>query len=336
MSKPMKELIISYLRLLRKNHLSELLVVPASLITIIIDAVKSGRFISLDLIAILLLSIYLLFVLFDNYSLTKSTTKNVNSGYTIFLGKSMDLFNDSIRRQILTLTNQKVNLKKVNEYFKIIDKDWQFYDPDESRPDEWENKINRIYDHFFTYTQRLPVEAQFHLFVATPVPIALALGFTIGKYRNWIIYQYIKPDYHRIYSNENKTKDTSSSSFTYVNLTENNLSNTSDITVVLSFIQKSDIEIPKMNNQLVEITPKTPTILNEISKINLVAKEIQQIMEEKLHDGKRIHLFPGVPTPIAFLIGRSLQENAPISVYNPNRNTKKWERVFALDGFGQL
>ncbi len=333
----MKDFIVSYFRLLKQNYLSEVLVVPASLITIIIDVVKSGRLISLDLVAISLLGSYLLFVLFDNYSLAKSTTQNVNSGYSICLDKKEKFFNDSLRLQIKTLTGQKVNLKKVNAYFRIIDSDWQFYDSDESLPTEWNKTINRIYDHFFAYTQRLPVEAQFHLFAVTPVPIALALGFTIGKYREWIVYQYTKPYYHKVSATDKKhAEHASSSSFTYINVTQETAQRNQEITVVLSFIPKSDIEIPRMNNRLVEITLKTPATLNESSMVPLVANEIQKVIDENLRDGKRVHLFPGVPISLAFLIGRSIHENAPISVYNPNRNTKEWECVFALDSFNHF
>ena len=68
----MKNFIIDYFRLLKQNYLNEMLVVPASLITVIIDAVKSGRFISLDLVAISLLHEYRLNIFLRNLNETFS------------------------------------------------------------------------------------------------------------------------------------------------------------------------------------------------------------------------------------------------------------------------
>lgn len=328
----MIEFLVQYFRNLKKAYL-EILVVLATLFTVMFDTLRSESYRGLNIVAFSLLTIYIIMVFGSNYKLTKSITDNVNSVFSICLGKTKEVFKDRLRQQVSILKVNKINLKRLFEHFNILDIDWQCHLSEEIIPLKWETEVYRVYDRFFLYAQHLPEKTQFHLFLITPIPIALALGFSIGKYRDWIVYHFFNSDHTQIPSDDKMAAiNMPKSSFDYINVTEQkSQGHSNEKTVVLSFIQKSDIEIPKMNNQYIEITSKESVNLNEGSVAAKVVAEIQQVLKDKLRDGKRIHLFPGIPSALAFLIGRYFQEFAPVSVYNPNRETKQWECVFSLD-----
>jgi hypothetical protein len=85
----MIEFIKQYFHALRMSYL-EIFVVLASVVTVAIDTFKGGGFVLLNILAMIFLLTYIVIVFGSNYKLTKSITKDVNSVFSICLGKSRD------------------------------------------------------------------------------------------------------------------------------------------------------------------------------------------------------------------------------------------------------
>lgn len=320
-----KETIRSYFTLLRDRYLQEVLVIPSTILVIIIDAVNRNSFGWLDGIAVFLLTAYLLYVLYDTQNSVVAITINLESSYSLCLGKSEIEYADSLRKQKDILQQKKINLTKVFSHYRIIDFDWQFHENSLTLPTEWVVNIQHINEHFFRYALRIPTKTKLHLFLITPCPIAIGLGYTIGKYRPWIVYQYDSSTYNQIgpvtLNSENRER------YKHINIVDNR-ANQGSVVVNISLISKPSTQLPSISEHVVEITAKKSRF--SVSDFAPIASEIIDYLNNLLGQGKIIHLFPGLPIAMGFLIGKELNDQANLQIYNLNRANDNWECVVNL------
>jgi len=83
-----REVVNSFLSLLRDKYLQEVLVIPSTILVIIIDSAGRNSFGWLDALAISLLVAYLIYVIYDTRTSAIAITINLESGYSLCLGKS--------------------------------------------------------------------------------------------------------------------------------------------------------------------------------------------------------------------------------------------------------
>lgn len=320
-----KEVIKSYFTLLRDRYLQEVLVIPSTILVIVIDALNRKSFGWLDGIAIFLLVAYLLYILYDTQNSVVAVTINLESGYSLCLGKTEFEYVDSLRKQKDVLQQKKINLTKVFSHYRIIDFDWQFHENSVTLPTEWSETIQHINEHFLRYALRIPTKTKLHLFLISPCPIAIGLGYTIGKHRPWIVYHYESSTYSQIetitFNSGNRER------YKYINIVESS-ANQEEVLVNISLISKPSTQLPLLSKHVIEITAKKSRI--QVSEFATIVGEITDYLNGLLSQGKTIHLFPGLPIAMGFLIGKEFIDEANLKIYNLNRATNKWECVVNL------
>jgi hypothetical protein len=322
-----KEVVKSFFALLRDKYLQEILVIPSTILVIVIDSVNRNSFGLLDGIAILLLVAYLIYVLYDTQTSAIAITINLETGYSLCLGKSELEFADNLRKQKDVLHRKKINLSKVFSHYRVIDFDWQFHESSIAQPVEWKENISNINEHFLRYALRIPTETKLHLFLLSPCPIAIGLGFTIGKHRPWVVYHYDFPTSSYNAIEPIKLDSVNKDKYQHININETG-SSQEKVMVVVSIIPKSSIPLPHLSERIIEITAKDPK--PQTSDFASIASEIIDYLNEIHMQVKSVHLFPGMPIAMGFVVGKELNDQANIHIYNPNRTTNKWERVLSL------
>lgn len=319
--------ILSFAKLLWSDYREELIVFPVTIITVVTSTLGNRTFGWLDGLAILLLVGYLIYIFFDTYRSNVATAINVNSGYSICLGKPIDFFDDSVRKQISTLKDRQINLTRIERHFRVIDIDWQYYDQGVVQPLSWANSINEISRHFFRYTRRLPINTKLHLFLIVPATAAMGIGYVIGKHRRWNLYEYSRSVYTPVQLSNNTTKSGGRAEFQYISVEGDVKSD--EVAFVLSFVSLPNIAIPENPQDIVEIRPKTKQKFIPVEEFPYISQEISDVIHEYIQRGKKIKMYPGLPVALSFMVGSQIDEHATISVHNLNRETG-WERVFDL------
>jgi hypothetical protein len=322
-----KEVEKSFIGLLRDKYLQEMFVIPASIIALVIDSVSRKSFGWLDGVAITLLVAYLIYALYDTRASVMAITINLESSYSLCLGKTELEFEDNLRKQKDVLHQKKINLAKVFSHYSVLDFDWQLHESSMTQPAEWKKSISKINEHFLRYALRIPTQTRLHLFLLSPCPIAIGLGFTIGKHRPWIVYHYDFQSSSYDAIEPIKPNFVSKDKYQHINIIESG-SQLKKVMVVISIIRKSDIPLPRISDRVVEITTKNSK--PETSDFAPIVSEIVDYLNALLNQGVSVCLFPGMPIAMGFVMGKELSDQANIQIYNPNRTTQKWEQVLDL------
>ncbi|WP_339133457.1 MAG: SAVED domain-containing protein [Candidatus Electrothrix sp. GW3-4] len=310
-------------------HGEVIVIFPVTVLTIITNSINNNRFIWLDYASITLLVSYLLYVIIDTMKIVYITIYNVSSGYSICLGKKSNYFKDSVRKQRNVLKRNKVDLFLIEKEFKIIDIDWQYYDEPIRETKSWQDSVENISDHFFRYAKRIPIETKLHLFTIAQPAVLIGVGYAIGKERDWVVYHYC--DSTSSYVMAPNLKGTQSrSSVKKIKFNEKIINEYGDITVILSFTSASRIPFPDITNNKVEVFPKGRNKYIEIEDMSQISYEINEVLTRYTMEGRTIHLFPGLPCTLAFILGKLLHENSNIIIYNPNDTEPVWERVIDI------
>lgn len=289
--------------------------------------------------AICLLLAYIAYCLWDSFKVYQATAAPIQSAYSVCLNQPIANHHDNIRQQIETLNNRKIGISRVINYFKVKDFDWQYYNQSKSSPRLWEHTIKEIGTHFTRYVNLFPIKTNHNIFLQLPAIMSLGLGFTIGKQRDWTIYNfensaYIplekpidvkKPKAFDLITIDKKTNELPmTDSFDL-------LSQGSDISVILLFTALPKDNYPPQNRDTRYIRQKNSLERIPSQSFYQVAKEISTYITDLLIAGHQIHLYPGLPVTLAFILGMYLDGNSAITVYNRNSETSDWESVLYLD-----
>lgn len=232
-----------------------------------------------------------------------------------------------MRKQKEVLLHKKINLAKVFSHYRVIDFDWQFHESSVVQPITWAMSISDINQHFLRYALRIPATTKLHLFLLSPCPVAIGLGYTIGKLRPWIVYHYDSQTSSYCAIGPIQIDSISRLEYQYIDVAKSG-SPQGEITVVISIIPRSSLPLPHLSGYVVEISAKKPTL--QPSDFAPIASEIVDCLNNLLKQGRSVFLFPGMPIAMGFAVGKELNDHANVQIYNPNRITNKWEQVLSL------
>lgn len=227
------------------------------------------------------------------------------------------------------MKKNNVDLLTVEKNFKIIHIDWQYHDESFKNTKDWQSSIEEISAHFFRYAQRIPIETKLHLFTIAPPVVLIGVGYAIGKERGWNIYHYCASTstYIGVSNwNESQARGAIKKIKFYEKITNEN----DDITVILSFTRASSVPFPNITNNKVEVFPRIGSKNIEIDDMYQISYEINEVLAKYTVEGRTIHLFPGIPCTLAFMLGKLLHENSNIMIYNPNDKELVWEPVIDI------
>ncbi len=315
---------IQYFKLLWEYHRESFVDFVVAILLIVAASMSNRQLAPLEIAALVILLGYLAYALFDAFRTYKATSSNVHSGYSICLDKPINQYHDAIRNQVSMLTNWNV----VTKHFRILDFDWQYYDGSKSPPTSWQNNIADISKHFFRYARRLPRHANLDIFLIAPSAIALGIGHTIGRNRNWNVYQYLTTDDSYILLP--KVKNHNKADLTYIIMEDLSKEDCTDVTIILSFTKFLEDNFPDLTKNLIKVKYKFPERRIRSEHFYGVAEEISLVISTQVRLGKRVQLHLSMPSTLAFILGSRLEENSPISIYNRNYDGT-WEMVFSLN-----
>ena len=321
--------IIRFFKLLWEYHREAFVNFFVAVLLILASAMSNRQLSWLETLAIAILSVYLLYVLIDTYRAYKATSINIHSGYSICLDQPVNSYQDAIRNQVTVLKSGNTNWSVVTKYFRILDIDWQYYDGTKSPPTSWQNNIADISRHFFRYARLLPRHTSLHIFLMAPPIMALGIGHTIGRNRNWNVYQYVSADDSYILLP--KVKNYDREELTFVTVEDSCKVDCSEVTVILAFtpLPKENFAGLGENQFVVKYNFQEHRIQPE--HFYRVAEEISFVIDNQVSLGRRVRLYPGLPNTLSFILGSRIQEDSPVSIHNRNYESGKWELVFQLD-----
>jgi len=321
--------LLRFFKLLWEYHRESSVDFLVAALLIVASSISKQELFWLEVVAIVILAGYLVYVLADTFRAYRATSKDVYSGYSICLDRPVDSYQDAIRNQVATLKLGNPNWSVVTKHFRILDIDWQYYDGSKSPPKTWQNNIADISRHFFRYARLLPRNTSLHIFLLSPAAIALGIGHTIGRNRNWNVYQYLQTD--DSYTLLPKYNDHNAGNFEYIDVENSNLEEETEVTIVLSFTYLPKESLLALGEDLILVNYKFPETHIQPEHFYGVAEETAMVINRQLKQGKKVHLYPGLPSTLAFILGSRIDEHAPVSIHNRNYDDGKWENVFSLN-----
>lgn len=329
MSQNSEHPFVRFFKLLWEYHRESSVDFLVAALLIVASSVSKQKLFWLEAVAILILAGYLIYVFVDTFRAYRVTSRDVYSGYSICLDKPVDSYQDAIRNQVATLKSGNSNWSVVTKHFRILDIDWQYYDGSKSPPKSWQNNIADISRHFFRYARLLPRHTSLHIFLMAPPAIALGIGHTIGRNRNWNVYQYLPTN--DSYTLLPKYNNQNAENFEYISVENSSRDDEIDVTIVLSFTYLPKESLLALGENLILVSYMLPEPRIQPEYFYGVAEEIAMVINRQLKQGKKVHLYPGLPSTLAFILGSRIDESSPVSIHNRNHDDGRWETVFSLN-----
>lgn len=319
--------MLRYIKLLWEYHREAFTDFLATILLVFAGLRPNSTFSLWEWSAIVILVGYLAYALYDTYRKYIVTSKDVSSGYSICLAKPNIAFQDAIRKQISTLEEVSNGWSVVTQQFRILDIDWQYYDGSQTIPKLWAKNISEISRHFLRYANLIPRHAALNIFLISPSAIALGIGNTIGKARDWNVYHYENDQYILL----PKNADIQNANREYITVHNGSNENDNVITIVLSFTSLPTDNLVTLGENIVQVKYKNADGRIQSQDFVGIAEETAALINTFLRNGKRINLYPGLPVTLSFILGSKIEENSPVTIHNRNQETEDWEAVFQLD-----
>lgn len=163
----------------------------------------------------------------------------------------------------------------------------------------------------------------------SPPAIALGIGHTIGRNRNWNVYQYLQTN--DTYTLLPKYNNHNEGNFEYIDVENSSLEEETEVIIVLTFTYLPKESLLALGENLILVNYKFPDTRIQPEHFYGVAEETAMVINRQLKQGKKVHLYPGLPSTLAFILGSRIDEHAPVSIHNRNYDDGNWENVFSLN-----
>ena len=340
--------------LIRENILG-LCLVLASAASLLVQGIAASSFNWWYLVPIAFLGAYLWVHLFSVTRLARQTYETVPLPYSICLAQSQDWHRGAIRQQEQTLEGAKIAWTAIQRTHLIHQSDWTYFD--EHRLDLtsscWRDRIADIIRHFDRLTNRVPIRPVYHFFFAAPAPITFALGALIGRRMPMQVYQHagiVKDPYAVVFSSENldqtegyhllnkRVKEYKLIKFgpdTNDDIPSKPTKPNDDIPALI-ILDFTGHELPcpypqAAGKELVYAHLKgtrghIPLSENWID----IAQEITSLIFSYVDKDRSVHLLPGIPASLAFIVGTIVGTIPGVTLYHYNRHDGKYTEGIVL------
>ena len=319
--------------LVRENIL-ELCLVLASAAGLLVQGIASGPVNWWYLLPIAFIGAYLWVHLSSVTRLARQTYETVPLPYSVCLAQSHDWYTAAIRQQEQTLEGAKIAWTDIQRTHRIHQSDWTYFN--EHRLDLtascWRDRIAEIVRHFDRLTNRVPIQPVYHFFFASPAPVTFALGARIGRRMPMKVYQHagmVKDPYAVVFSSENIAQN---EGYHLLNKrvddydlieVESEPNGDKPALIILDF---TGHELPRpypenADKELVYTRLKGVRghiSLNE-NWIDL-AQEIASLIFSYVDKDRPVHLLPGIPSSLAFIVGTIVGVIPGVTLYHYNRH----------------
>jgi len=181
-----------FLGMLLKENLLGFLLVSATTLSLAIQAYSQTPFEWIWLLPIGFTVTYLVVHLRNVTRLARQTFHAVPVPYSVCLGQTHDWFEAALRQQEQKLVSLGLAWSDIQRTYRLHRMDWAFFDEHrlglQSRA--WVEKAREVCRHFDHLTNRIPIQPVYHVFLAVPGTLALALGAKFGRRIPAVVYQH--------------------------------------------------------------------------------------------------------------------------------------------------
>lgn len=339
-----------FLKNLWKSELLAFITALATLSALVVDSILTKDFQSLRLIPITFIAMYILFHLWKTWVFSSQTYSAIPLPYFLCLAQSHEWYISAIKQQEAHIKKEGVEWDEIQNSFKIHRQDWAFFDSSKLSEisSDWIHKTKDISNHFDHLANRIEAQPLFHIFVASPAPIALGVGALFAGRVPFSVHQHagmVKNPYKKVHSSEeivtaedgyhilNRRVSEFKSIEVKKDGTEKEATPTNKTMIVLDF---TGHRLPKPYPVEESTNVIRLGMIGEEGHIPLssywmlIAQEISTVISGELNDGKAVSLLLGVPSTMAFLIGTILRTSSRVDVYYFNRSLDKYHKVFNL------
>ena len=343
----------SYLRhwflTLAQENLLQLFLVLASTASIIAQAVGSPSFSWWFLAAIAFLAAYFCVHLSRVTRLASQTYEAVPLPYSVCLAQSQDWHATAMREQVQTLEKAKIAWSDIHRTHRIDRSDWAYVSHDRLNlsSSSWRIQIADVVNHFDRLTKRVPIQPVFHFFFAVPAPIAFVLGGKIGRRKPMKVYQHagmVRNPYAVVFSSENIDPEEGYhllnrrvDSYNLIEFSsepsEPKFDRDSPVLIVLD-LTGHDLPRPYPEHEGKEII--YTSLRNSKGHIPLsegwidLAREIASLIFSFVDNDRAVHLLPGIPSALAFIVGTIVGLVPNVTLYHYNRHEQAYAQGLVL------
>jgi hypothetical protein len=218
------------------------------------------------------------------------------------------------------------------------------YQQDHLRPEasQWRNLIENAERNIHRFSDVIPGEKIYHIFIYGPASLALGLGAAFGSKRKVVVYQYLNGDYKPVINlmqDVRRIKQvTDNTEYKYIRVSYPRFF-TPDLAVVLDMASHSargDAEAYlQQNNQQMELVHVANTYGGNLTEDDWV-KVVQEIYSvfhylQSKKEVARLHVFHSMPVALAFGVGMALGNFVPVTIYNWEASEGKYYPVLKLN-----
>jgi len=282
--------------------------------------------------------------------LARQTYHAVPLPYSVCLAQSHDWYEAAIRQQEQTLHAAGIAWDDIQRSHRIHRIDWTYFN--ERRLDlsavTWKETIKDIVRHFDHLTNRIPIQPVYHFFFAVPGSLAFALGTQIGRRLPMNVYQHagmVNDPYAVVFSSEKVSRDDG-----YHLLNKRILdyqlidfhavasppkdNPSGQVQIVLDF---TGHDLPRPYPNVGVDKTVCAQLKGEKGHIPLrgnwigLAHEIASLIFSFVDDDQDVHLIPGIPSSLAFIVGTIVGAIPRVTLYHYNKQDSAYTQGFKLN-----
>ena len=284
------------------------------------------------------------------WRLARQTFRSVPVPYSMCLAQTNEWYRNALRQQEDKLTKMGIPWESIKRSFRIHRLDWSFFDGKKlsNEPEKWLAMARRIDNHFSAFADRVDVQPIYHVFLVSPAPLALALGALAGRRVPYVVYQHagsVRDPYAEVCNMADVTSEDGyhllnqripDPTLVHVDLQPNT---EVEINVGDSVLMVWDFTGHKLPQPYPECDPAVVVSLSlkgseghiplSLNWMNL-AREISSVAFKYLDKGAIVHVLPGVPSALAFIIGSIIGTTNSLYVYYYNKTKNSYHETFSL------
>jgi hypothetical protein len=316
-----RQRVAHFFSLLWKEYNYQLLLVIASLTSLIVESLVASSWSPWRIAPQLLLLICLVYFVRSAHEISRSSFPAPQLPYSICIGKAYSWFDNFARRQQeQCLTEAGVRWDYVQRTFRIHQSDWAFVSSDRIAQDsgEWIRVTHRLLQHFWDLQKRVEAVPVYHFFFIAPPTIVFAFGAHVGRRVPHFAYHHVGNIRHPyLVAIDTTTRDTSQGldllnqripepSFTEIAIDRKPLGSSGNIIVTLDFTNhKTSPPFPNQDaaKELVRVTHHNGIGHIPSTGWERLARELASLLLDYCDNGAQLDLYINTPLVLAFAIG---------------------------------
>lgn len=340
-----------FIRTLAKEEPLGFLLVVATTASLVVDAVIRPSFEVIRLLPVAFLGVYLWVHLKNVWRLARQTYESVPIPYSICLAQTNEWYRSALRQQEDKLRKLGVPWEGIKRSFRLHRLDWSFFDETRltDKPEHWLDTANRVHSHFGGLADRVELQTIYHIFLVTPAPIALAVGARAGRRIPYVLYQHagsVRDPYTEVCNMAEIASEEGYhllnervSTFEMINVGQEP-QHDAEVGVgdkVLMVWNFTGHKLPKPYPDCGAVLTVNLSLKGMEGHIPLgkswmsLAREIASATFKYLDQGAEVHVLPGIPSTLAFMVGSILGTTNSLHIHYYNKAINGYHRTFSLD-----